>query len=102
MSQIEVLPPPNSSASSYFLPKDNALDLVRLGRADQISPKKVRLIAAPSDSGIDPEVRTQRGYNNAVKQTPVSDFRQVWGMRNSGGVDMWQYTANSKSKALEV
>jgi len=102
-NQTRVFPPIHSSrdTQSFFLPTADARDLVELGRAERLSKHSIRLIAIPG-AHTDDAIVSAAGYDTAVRRTPVTDFRQVWGMRNSGGVDMWQYTSNSKSKVLEL
>lgn len=81
---------PSIDPPQYFLPAKHADDLVSLGRAERLSRRDIRLVA----TGIDGAVLSGFGYDDATRVLPVSEFRQVYEMRPSAGIEMWQYTAN--------
>lgn len=70
-----------------------------LGRAERLSRRDIRLVATGIQIGG--AVLSGFGYDDATRVLPVSEFRQVYEMRPSAGIEMWQYTANHGGQVAE-
>jgi hypothetical protein len=77
----------------HRLRKSDADHLLEMGRAIQLPNGSIHLVSRERTAS-DPAIVSAAGYDTAAARTPVTDFRQVYQMRASGGIDMWQYTAN--------
>jgi hypothetical protein len=72
-----------------FYPKERAVHLVAMGRAVICGSRSIKLLALDSQI-LTPAVISAIGYDNAMNSGPAKFFAEVWEVRSSGGVPVWQ------------
>jgi hypothetical protein len=103
MARFRIFPPESSPHHDQpgFISKVEADFLVATGRAYSLGNRSLRLKGSRVErpKPVDSVFLSAAGYDHAADRNPAKDFRDVYEMRSSGGIEMWQYTANRNARA---
>lgn len=109
MARIRVFSPsanPSIDQPTRLCSKNHAALLIRRNAADKIGSLAIQLrplLPNPENtSGTLAKERRAKGYDRAVRRGSASTFHQVYEMRDSAGVDMWQYVGNQQRQRTPV